>query len=111
MTLSINNLSTNEDSAAYYNPKFCRIIEGYLPYIRNNADNKILPIDPHDLYKYEGDFYGLLDAMDVSRKLHWITLRVNNLTNPTEFGDSLQVIIVPSTQLISNILQKFTTLK
>lgn len=111
MALSINKLEANEGGAGYYDPGFTRYLESYLMHLKGLANNQMHPVDSHTLYKYEGDLYGLFDVLGIPRHLHWITMRMNNFTSPTQFNGELYTIIAPTEGVINNILQKFTTTK
>lgn len=108
---TIDSLSRSYGTTVYQDPKFCRFVEIYLDYLKNSSASVIRPIDSHSLYKYEGDFYGLLDSMGISGNLHWITLRMNDLTNPIYTTDTLKFILVPSQSTLDLLVQYHNQLK
>lgn len=109
MANTINKLMRSSGPETYYNPSFCRLLETYLPYIFNNPDNTILTVKPHDLYKYEGDVYGLLAANGVPSEYRWVTMRINGLVNPAMTPDEIGYLIIPSINVLRDIKNIFKT--
>lgn len=107
--MKINRLMGNDGDSIYYSQRFRRYLETYMPYLRNHVDSEDLVIDHHDLYKFEGDFYGLLSKYNIERKYHWIVLRINDLLNPNEVPQHLEGIKIPNPSQISKIVQIYKT--
>lgn len=110
MTMTINKLSGSDGPDTFYDHKFCRLLEIYTPFIKNHPDNTLLTLDPMDVYKYTGDFYGLLATYNIPREYRWITMRVNGYTNPLHVPEELTQLIVPPTTVLRDIMNIFKTM-
>lgn len=114
----IENLKRN-DASVYFNPKFRAIVEDHINVLRTTGIS-VTPIALQHFYKYEGNFYGYLTEHGVSRRLHWIYLRVNNMHHPHEFAKAVRdplnksydpVLIEPSEDLIADLVKYFMSMK
>lgn len=110
MTMSINKLSVKPGNQLFYSMGFHRYIEGYLKYIRENEIEKIIYIDPHKKYVFEGDLFGLLDQLSIDRKFHWVIMRVNDLTSPMYLDLENTELLLPNLEKIQGYMAKYKTL-
>lgn len=83
---------------------FKTVIEDHLNYLKNLEDNQVYVLQPALVYRYEYDFYKILTAIHVDKRLHWVTLRMNGRINPFENCSNLNTILVPSFSSISELL-------
>lgn len=109
MSLSINQFSKIANDTTMFNKTFRRLMEANLTWLRNNPANTVIPIDPHGTYKYEGDFYGLLDNLGINKKYHWIVMRMNNIYRPGDVNEELSSIEVPDIQSIERLITMYNT--
>lgn len=72
-----------------YDISFRNYIEDHLMFLRDHATTTVANIDGGLAYKNSGDFYGLLTDMSVPVYLHWVLLRLNNMTNPFAFNEEM----------------------
>jgi hypothetical protein len=107
MAFSINDLSLTPDHDLLYEQPFRRLLEAYLPWIRTHPSTTLIAVDPHHTYKYEGDFYGLLDALHIQKPLHWLVLRLNDYYRAGEVYPTLQWLAVPDPTLIEKLKQLY----
>ncbi len=69
----------------------------YIDYINQHYDFKEINVNPDIAYRYQGDFFGLLNHLgNVSPSLYLYTLYLNNYTHPTHFNG-----IIPNTLKIA----------
>lgn len=73
----------------YYNMAFRNLVETHLNILKFEAV-AFTNIAPDKIYQYEGDFYGLLSELGIEPQYHWIYMRVNNMTNPNQFGKAVR---------------------
>jgi hypothetical protein len=73
----------------YYEMRFRNIVETHLNILKREAV-AFTDVAPDKIYQYEGDFYGLLSEMGIEPQYHWIYLRVNDMTNPNQFGKAVR---------------------
>ena len=107
MAFSIGQLAAPMGNVQFYNPSFCRYLETYLPWLRTHPKTTQISIDPHDVYKYEGDLYGLLSKNGISHEAHWLVMRLNDLKSPADVPDELSFLSIPDFGLVSRIRQLY----
>ena len=102
MVMSINNLMAPEGPTLYYDPAFRLMLESHMSYLRQRPSIRVLDIDNHDAYKYEGDLAGLLRKYSIPPHLHWVIMRLNDMDSPALYtADMTQLIILPETEIKS----------
>lgn len=95
----------------YYDQGFRNEVENHLNLLKRSNTQKQL-IEPDVVYQFEGNFYGYLRSISVPNHLHWIYLRVNGFSHPTEFGkavsssqgrNSLTELLLPDLNFVEQI--------
>ena len=109
MTMSINQRMEDEGPPVHYDPSFFYEMESHIEYLRNHPDSDYLEVSDQRAHKHQADFYGLLKAYDVPFEQHWIVLRMNGLTSPTQYMPDMIQILLPSDRVIANIRQIYRT--
>lgn len=75
-------MASDEGHNYYYSDEIKLLLETHVEYFRREGNFAYFNVTPIIAYRYEGDFYGLLTALNVPQKYHWIVMRVNNLNSP-----------------------------
>jgi hypothetical protein len=101
----IDSLMTDSGPAIYYDTTFMNVLEDFMTYLRTHPTTNIVDIDQMLAYKYEFDFFGLLAQYGIPPNLHWVTLRMNNMTSPNDFAKKAIVLLVPNASTIEAIRQ------
>ncbi len=107
--MDINNHAHSSGPSIFYNDDFRAIIEAHIEYLRTHSDTRTLYLEPHIVYKYEFDMYGLLMHYGIQPFMHWIILRMNGLYSLTNFPTNLSELLVPSEQSLNIIRQIYQT--
>lgn len=107
MSIPLTKLVNDNYDPMVLDPEFIDLMEHYMYFIRSSSVVKVVSTITHDTYKYMGDFYGLLSIMGVPKQMHWITLRLNNLTNPCDFNTGISHLLIPDENFINGILEKY----
>ena len=98
----INALSLDTPQYPYGDPYFENVVlPSYLENIKNNAT--IMPLTNLDTYKYEGDFYGILNELNIPMAYHSITLRLNGFSDTGLYDRSITSVLVPDTTQLDQI--------
>jgi hypothetical protein len=108
MPSTINNYLTTYGDDHFFDESFLILLRSYMPLISKQNVNQVSPTN-QQLYKYQGDFYGLLDELGVDKQYHYATLLLNNLKSSTEFVPSMSVILIPNTAYIDMLHSVYTT--
>lgn len=96
--MDINTLQRDEGGSIYYTEDFLHHIYGYRRHLLNNAI--VFSILAQYCYKYENDFYGLLDELNVTvtpipRHFYPTILLLNGYTSPSDFTGKKQMLFIP----------------
>lgn len=112
MALAVAGLMHGETKtpAIYYHQPWLRTLESMMDLIHQDPGVNILSIEPTLGLRYQGDFYGLLVANQIPAKYHWIIMRLNNMTSPTEYTGEVLSIIVPGYDFVEDNLVVFRTI-
>jgi len=105
--MQIHQLADSTGSHIYYDPNYHVWYESFKPYM----DNKLsaLNIEPAIAYKYQGDFYGLLDHLSIPKQYHRSVMVVNGLTNSTDYDGEKTVVIVPDYNFLDMLKSLYVT--
>lgn len=95
MTMDILNLQMPSGDQTYYEDEFLTIIDSHILYFRSLPNSLIQTLDPNLVYKYEGDFYGLLSQMKIPKKYHYAILKINDFRSPSDLTLEQKSIIIP----------------
>lgn len=100
----------NPGPNVYYNEQFRTMIEFHLPFLRAKVSTVAAAIPGNLGLRYQNDFYGLLYEIKIKPHLHWITLRLNGMSDPSEFQLDRVRILIPDENEIDALRTTFTTL-
>lgn len=109
MTMSINGLMQPAGADLFYSQPWHLVVETHLNWLKTRNGVRVLEIEAQDGYKYEADLNGLLSQYQQPPEFHWIIMRMNDMTSPSEYrGDRLQLLI-PDRGSVDAIRSVFTT--
>jgi len=109
MAITLNyNLYPSGDPL-YYDKSFRRFLESYISYFKSLSTTLMITVNPHDVLKYRGDFYGLLDTFNIERPYHWFIMRLNNINDPLEVPETLDGILIPDLSKVSKLKQLYSS--
>lgn len=101
--MQIDLLQHNAGPDTYYTSTFRNVLEDHMTYLRTHAKTQNLPINPSAAYKYESDLFGLLQHLSIPAHLHWLVMRMNDMTTPTQSTSALSKLIIPDLALVDRI--------
>ncbi len=107
MASTIVNLTTDNGPEVYYDNNFRATLDTHLEYLRKHQTTSVQQITPIDLDLYKGDFYGFLSSKGTPKYLHWIILRLNDMTSPLDFTPEMSIILIPDYQTVDLIRQQY----
>lgn len=86
----------NPGADVYYSAEFRNVLEDHMTYLRTHPDNTVVTVAPNIGYKYIGDLAGVLHHYNVPYNLHWIVMRMNHMTSPIDYRDTMLNLDIPS---------------
>jgi|ERR1035437_1514963 hypothetical protein len=101
--MQIDNLMISGGATIYYETSFRIVLEDHLTYFRNDPKTRQLTIASKDAYKYVGDLFGLLQKNNIAPEYHWLIMRLNNFTAPTDNDDTLQFLYIPDFSYVERL--------
>ena len=101
------NLQIPAGSTNFYSSGFRNLIENHLQYLQTHPQTQPIILSPHYEDVYTGDFFGLLQYLNISQDLFWVVMRVNNLYSPLEYNGDLGIVYLPARSVIENLNTKF----
>lgn len=104
--MALIDLMVNAGEDLFYDPGFRNVLEDHMTYLREQYSQMVM-LRPDESYQWRGDFFGLLDGRNYARKYHWVILRLNQYTSPTQFDEDTLAILVPDFAEIDRIAQAY----
>lgn len=108
MPMPVDNLMRDAGPSIYYDPDFRNVLEAHMTVLRQTSTEQIV-VEAAAAYKYEFDFFSLLFYHGVPAYLHWIVMRMNNFTSPTDNKRDIGNLILPDQRVVSRILSSHKT--
>ena len=106
----------NSGSLTFYSEHFRVFLESHIGYFKEMNETQVKVIDPHHLYRYEGDLYGYLrQELKIDSKYHWFIMRLNNYFSSEDFrhdyktGPTIVRILIPSLSEIDTLYSVYKT--
>ena len=109
--MQIDNLMLNPGSAIFYDQGFRNVIEDHLTLLKNSSSTRTVVVKSKDAFKFTGDIFGLLQANNIKPEYHWIVMRMNGYSSPSQVDDTLQTLILPDFNFIERLRAVFNTKK
>lgn len=103
--MQINTLMVEQGPQVFYDNKFRAVLEDFMSFFKSHPTTYRISIEPIQAYKYEFDLFGLLTDCGISINLHWLVMRMNNMTSPTDATKNLLTLIIPNISTVSYIRQ------
>lgn len=84
-------------------------VESMTGWLRTQSQDRVVSIIPETGYLYRFDLTSFLLDNKVPLEDHWLVMRVNGLTTPQEFDETVTALIVPAQELITRLKQAYRT--
>lgn len=112
--MKIDSLMLPTTRSIYYDTGFRAVLEDHMTLLRNHPNTQKVLLNTTDTgtmdaYRYEFDFYGLLDKYGVPKYLHWVVLRMMDFTSPNETDETLSYFLLPSESYLAQLEMAYKT--
>lgn len=94
--------------AAYYTPALRAVLEDHMTYLRTHPDTRVVVVSDLDLYRFEGDLYGLYMELGIPPQYHYTVMRMNEIDSPQLVNPEKRNLMVPSYTVVDQIKQAHT---
>ena len=105
----IDQLMSAPGPDVIYEEGFRLLIEDHMTYLREHVTTATLSVEGSMAYKYVGDLSGLLTHYQIPRFLHWIIMRMNNMTSNSDLLESTTSLIIPDQSTVSKLSSTYRT--
>jgi hypothetical protein len=100
--MRIHNLAT-EPMTDTCSDKYLLSVELHRAHI-SSLQGTVLTVDPMLNTKCKGDFFALLNELDVEKKYHFIVMEHNGYRHPSDYKTDIITVNVPDTSELDTIL-------
>jgi hypothetical protein len=91
---AVDTMLTAQGAAVYYTDAFRNVLEDHMTYLRKATSTTVMNVDPIKAYRFELDLDGLLLDMGIPLYLHWVVMRMNNLSSPQQVPADLTTLLI-----------------
>jgi hypothetical protein len=106
----IGSLLFNPGPSVYFTDAFRRVMEDHMGFLRTHPATQLVVVSAQDSdWAFEHDLFGFLQNIGVAPRFHWVAMRMNNYTDPTEFGASASLLLLPPQNVIEQIRSAYMT--
>lgn len=109
MVMTIQSKMVRDGGAIYYTAAFRRMLETHMAYLRQQSQSNQVAVEPQLAYKYEADLFGLLHHLKIQPQYHWLVMRLNDMTSPTQMRADRFSLILPDFNEIEKLRAVFQT--
>lgn len=106
---AINTLMFNPGPAEYYTDAFRQVLEDHMAFLRTNQGTTIRNVTPQNVWENEQDLFGFLQSINLAPQFHWVVMRMNNMTSPTQFVKGVSQLLMPPINLLEQLRSAFLT--
>lgn len=101
----IDSLMQDDGASIYYDEDFRNVLEDHMTYLRALSSTTTLALDVGKVYKYEHDLFGLLADYGIPMQLHWVVMRLNKMSTPTDLRQDQTALLIPDASVVDKIRQ------
>lgn len=109
--MNLDYLQTSSGPDVFYTPEAIIVIEDHLTYLRTHSETTRITLEPHTCYKYHGDLSGLLSFAKIQPYLHYVVMRMNFMSSPTDYDSTTNELLTPADNVVNKIIKSFQTHK
>lgn len=109
MVMPIEKYLLDTGPAIFYDEAFRSVLEDHLTFLRTHETTSDIVVTAIEAMRWRCDFYGLLETKGVSKHMHYITARVNNIKSSVDFQGEILEILIPNEDLVMMIAQTHQT--
>lgn len=90
-----------------YTREFQNMLENHTLLLLRSSGVQTIGVENGLALQYDSDFFGLLTALLVPSKYHWIVMRCNGMYSPTDYKLSMTSVILPNFDEIDELQGMF----
>lgn len=90
-----------------YTREFHNMLENHTLQLLRSSGVQAIGVENGLALQYDSDFFGLLAALLVPPKYHWVVMRCNGMYSPTDYKSSVTSVILPNFDEIDELQGMF----
>lgn len=95
----------------YHDTGFVKLLQDHKQYIKDHEGTNVVPLEPAFSYKWKGDFFGMLNELNVRPQYYRVHLLVNDLASPSDWDGETDIVVNVSSNLIDSLLTTYASRK
>lgn len=107
--MKINELMVDPGPSIFYDSAFRNVLEDHMTFLREHSQTIQITVEPTQAYRFEHDLFGLLAHYNVPVHFHWLVMRMNKMTSPTDSHRDINTLLVPDHTVVEHIRQSHMT--
>lgn len=108
--MKLTSLMNDFSAQTYYDEGYRVWIDSFMPYIRSRVVRTI-NVPPSTGYKYQGDYYGLLDSVGIPKPYHYLVMQFNGYRSSTDYDGSFLLINIPDLGYLDQLASLYKSSK
>jgi hypothetical protein len=101
--MQIHQIMTKPGTDIWYTDGFRNVLESHLTFFRSSPKLRLVAIDKHMSYKYEGDLYGLMDELGINKQYHFLVMILNGYSHPADYDGNRYELYLPDTSEVDMV--------
>jgi hypothetical protein len=91
------------------NEDFRDVFEASLGFFKNSASTQVASVELYKSTVYKGMLFDYLNTTNTPKELHWFIMRLNDMSNPDEFGPQHTTLLIPSDVDLDKLRVQYNT--
>ncbi len=91
--------------AVVYDESFMDVLEDHLTWFKTSSKTTTVAVTPNQADVYSFDLAGLLIALNVPLRVHWLVMRMNDYTSFCENDNTLTSLLLPDLATFDQLSQ------
>ena len=109
--MRIKSLVTHKVHKVFNEPAFKAILEDHLIWLVVHEETQAYEVPEIEAHRYANNLNGFLTSISVPPHLHWLVMRMSDLTTPLQFGEGTEYLLIPSARIIDDLTVKYKLVK
>lgn len=107
--MTILNKMNAPGHSNFYQEDWRNLIDQHLDYLKASTNTIVIDVEPIAAHKYAGDLPGFLVATQVPMHFYYVVLKLNDMTDGTQFGKHVQQLLIPSEKDLDKLMNTYIT--
>lgn len=107
--MNIRNKMRAPGHSNYYSNEWKNLIDQHIDFLLSSSNTMVVDVEPMAAYKYAGDLAGFLVATQVPAHHTYVVLKLNDMTDGTQFKRDTKQLILPAQKDLDKLMFTYTS--